>query len=268
MLMIVPLFLSLASATSNKWAKLAYRFLAIGIAYRALTTYSRGGLLAFVAMLVLYWIRSRNKIIILCVTLALAALILPVFPEAFWQRMKTIKTSQSEMDASSAGRVYFWKIGIKMANANPLLGVGLGGFPAAYNSFDPSHGSLGEDRSVHSAWFGVLAENGYPGLLVFVLIFLQSWYGCIHARRLCNSDEPGNALKQYTIAIETGLLVAAVGSTFLSFQYIEMLWHFFGISIAVERIALTAVKSQKNAFPSVELKPNSTEFQLQTAGKL
>jgi putative inorganic carbon (HCO3(-)) transporter len=264
MLMLVPLLLSLVHASKSKWPRFGYRFLAIGVAYRALTTYSRGGLLAFVAMFGIYWVRSRHKVLTLCVTLALAGMILPVFPDAFWQRMKTITTSQEEMDSSSAGRVYFWNVGIKMANNHPLLGVGHGGFRAAYDSYDLSNGRYGPARSIHSMWFGILAETGYTGLALFLILFIVSWRSCVYARKLCGNDISKAFVKGCATAVETGLITAAVGGTFLSFQYIEMLWHFFGLSIAIQQIASSQSSNAeaKHMSPTQEEHPDEVDGQM------
>jgi hypothetical protein len=78
-------------------------------------------------------------------------------------------------------------------------------------------------------------------------------------------NESGIVLKQYAVAIETTLLAAAVGGTFLSFQYVEMLWHFFGISIAMEQIALITLNSQKSFLHSAEVEPDTTMMESKSA---
>jgi putative inorganic carbon (HCO3(-)) transporter len=247
MIMLVPMLLALVQTTSIPWMKAGYRFLAIGVAYRSLTTYSRGGLLALATMCGMYWLRSRHKLRTLAAVAVLAAIILPVFPKSFWARMQTmttaVKAESSEEEEggevySAVSRFYFWGVGLKMAERNPFFGVGHNGYKVAYRFYDETHGEYGRRRSVHSMWFGVMAESGFLGLLLFLLLYYQSWRSCVRARRKCGNDPTRAFLKECATAIETGLLVAAVGGAFLSFQYIEMLWHFFGLSIIIERIAL------------------------------
>ena len=72
--------------------------------------------------------------------------------------------SDDERDDSQAGRLHFWEVAVTMANDRPLVGVGHRGYERSYNRYDFSKGSYGTDRAVHSSWFGVLAELGYPGL--------------------------------------------------------------------------------------------------------
>jgi probable O-glycosylation ligase (exosortase A-associated) len=235
MVMLVPLLLVLEAP--RKWIGAGYRFLAIGVAYRALATYSRGGLISFVAMCALFWTRSRHRIRTLLVIGVLAAIILPLFPQKFWQRMSTITTKQEQMDPSAAGRIYFWSVGLKMALDHPFFGVGLNGYRLSYDKYDTNK-SYGRERSVHSMWFGILSESGFTGLLLFLAIFIQSIRSCARARKLCGDNENVAFVKKYATAIQTSLIAAAIGGAFLPFQYVEMLWHFFGLSIAVEQIAL------------------------------
>jgi putative inorganic carbon (hco3(-)) transporter len=238
MLMLVPLLLALEAP--RKWIGAGYRFLAIGVAYRALSTYSRGGLLSFITMCTLLWAKSQHRIRTLIIIGALAGIILPIFPQKFWQRMSTITASQEDMDPSAAGRVYFWSVGLKMALDHPFFGVGLNGYRLSYDKYDTKK-AYGEVRSVHSMWFGILSESGFVGMFLFLTIFVQSFRSCARARKICGDNESGAFVKKCATAIQTSLITAAIGGAFLPFQYVEMLWHFFGLSIAVEQIAMAPV---------------------------
>ena len=52
-------------------------------------------------------------------------------------------------------------VAIRMANAHPLFGIGHNAYNTAYNAYDFSKGAYGSGRSVHSSFFGILAELGY-----------------------------------------------------------------------------------------------------------
>jgi hypothetical protein len=49
----------------------------------------------------------------------------------------------------------------------------------------------------------------------------------------------------YATALESGLVAFMVGGTFVPFQYIEMLWHYFGLTIALERVAMRAEAEER-----------------------
>ena len=46
------------------------------------------------------------------------------------------------------------------------------------------------------------------------------------------------------MALQNSLCALLVGSLFLSFAYKEIVWHFIGLTIAVERIALQAATAR------------------------
>jgi O-antigen ligase len=98
---------------------------------------------------------------------------------------------------------------------------------------------------VHSAWFGVLAELGYPGLLMFVLTVVLSLRACRRVRKASRKGELPDTMGAYAIAFESSLIAFIVGGSFVSFHYCEMLWHFFALTIALERVAVAELAAQR-----------------------
>ena len=101
------------------------------------------------------------------------------------------------------------------------------------------------NRAVHSAWFGVLAELGYPGLILFIAIILSSLYTCRRVRKAAARGLVPASIGPYAIALESSLVAFIVGGSFVSFHYCEMLWHFFALTIALERVAVTEAATEK-----------------------
>jgi len=54
-----------------------------------------------------------------------------------------------------------------------------------------------------------------------------------------------DTLGKYATAIEAALVAFVVGGSFVIFQYCEMLWHFVGLTMALEVIALAAVRARE-----------------------
>src|SRR5688572_11037493 len=246
MAMLVPLVSALA-VTSFGWQKRGLQLLNVAIVYRGLSTYSRGGFLSLGAVAALSFWRSDRKARAVIAGAIVAALILPALPPEFWARMSTITASAEERDDSQAGRLYFWQIAIVMANDRPFLGVGHYGYEAAYDEYDTTGGRYRTRRSVHSSWFGVLAELGYPGFALFVIIVLTSWWSCHRVRRMAQRGEIPESLGSYGTGIESALIAFVVGGSFIPFQYCEMAWHFFALTIALERVAANeaAIRAQQ-----------------------
>jgi probable O-glycosylation ligase (exosortase A-associated) len=236
-LMLIPILVALSRTTNRVWEQRIYQLVAGGSAYRALITYSRGGFLSCGALLLLLVIRSKRRMRTALAIAILAALILPALPDSFWDRMGTITTEEDQMDTSSRSRVHFWRVAILMANEKPLTGVGYNGYNLSYNDYDFSYGVYGSARSVHSSWFGVLAELGYTGLVLFVANIVLALAACRRARRLAARDPAFEEVGHYAVAIEASLIVFIIGGSFVPSQYVEILWHFFGLSAAIYTLA-------------------------------
>jgi len=244
MAMLVPLLTALAD-TSAGWQKRALQFVNIGVVYRGLSTYSRGGFLSLAAVAGLAFWRSERKGRALAAGAIVAVLILPALPSQFWDRMSTIAASGDARDESQSGRLYFWRVAFEMANDRPFLGVGHSGYEPTYDQYDRTLGRYGTRRAVHSAWFGVLAELGYLGLAVFMIIAFSSLRACGRVRRMARRGDVSAALGRYANGMQSALVAFMVGGSFVSFHYSEMLWHFFALTMALERVAATQTAAMR-----------------------
>ncbi len=236
MFMLVPILVVLGQTSKVKWRVWMWRVLAVGVIYRGISTYSRGGFLACGAVTLFYFWRTPNRVRSLLAIALVAMLIVPALPDAYWNRMDTIDTKEDERDASSEGRVHFWRVAVLMADANPILGVGHNAYNAAYDSYDTSKGQYGDNRSVHSSWLGMLSELGYPGLMVFIMSIAMAFLACWRTRKLAATLPDGRDLLHYSLAMECSLVAFMVGGSFVPFQYNEMMWHVLGITMALDGI--------------------------------
>jgi len=238
--MVAPVFFGLARTATRQWEKRLHQFMGVGVAYRALSTYSRGGFLSAGMMIAMYIARSKYRVRSAIFATVITAGLLSVLPDAFWARMQTISVDESEMESSSAGRVHFWRVATVMANDNPILGVGVFGYEQAFDTYDFMGGLYGKKRAVHSSWFGMLAEMGYPGIVLFLTVLGLGVAGCEAAIKRAKKGDLSAELGEYAIAIQTGLAVFCIGGSFVTFQYREIVWHWIGLSMAVHNMAVPA----------------------------
>jgi putative inorganic carbon (hco3(-)) transporter len=267
MAMLMPILTALAGSSRGLW-KRGLQFTTIGVVYRGLSTYSRGGLLAFSTVGALQLLRSRHKFRALVGAAVVVALVLPALPPEYWGRMNTLTASGEDRDESSQGRLHFWQVAISIAGDHPLLGVGHSGFQRAYNRYDTSGGQFGTDRAVHSAWFGILSELGYTGLLLFIAIILTSVLACRRVRKWSKQRRIPEEMGAYATGLESSLIAFLVGGTFVSFHYCEMLWHVFALTMALESVAVrelakasvTSAKAPEKVGPVVTLPEKEPEF--------
>jgi len=199
-----------------------------------LASYSRGALLGLVAVLGLLWLRGRNKLVTGVAVVLVAAGALAFMPPAWTERMVGI--ASYEQDESSTGRLVLWGISWRLALQRPLLG---GGFTGPYNqavvdTVEPG----GPARAVHSIWFELLGEHGFPTFFVWLGLTLAGlWY----ATRLVGlaRESPG-----LTWAGDLGrmaqLSIAAylVSGSFLSLSYWDYYWTLLVVLGAAHSVAV------------------------------
>lgn len=281
MLMLVPVLSALSATAERRWEKHLEQFLIVGVFYRALSTYSRGGFLAAIAMAGVGMLRSKHPARMLLVMGIVAGLVLPVMPSTFWERMSSITTpgqlgveARTGMDGdvvedgSVKGRLHFWSVARLMAADHPLTGVGHWNFARAYDDYDTSSGQYGSSRAVHSAWFGILGELGYVGLVLFLLIVWTVFWTARRVR-LDTRGRPEHAvLHQAAIMLETSMVVFCVGGSFVTFQYIEMLWHFIGLGIVLSTLHRQLVSTVPEMQPTLLATGTLPGWRQQAAGDI
>jgi len=246
MLMLTMFFVALSKTTPRWWEKRLHQFFVLGVGYRAISTYSRGAFLAAVAIMVVYGARSNQKFRAAFGALVLAGIVASVLPQQFWDRMGTMNvSSEEEMEDSSRSRIHFWRVAVDMANDHPLTGVGFNAYNANFNAYDFSKGFYGTGRSVHSMWFGILAELGYTGLLLFVSMLALAVAATQQVARLAKRGTLPQEYYYYAIGLQTAFAACLVGGTFVPWQYTEMLYHSITLSMALRTLALTEAAKAK-----------------------
>ena len=84
-------------------------------------------------------------------------------------------------ESTSSGRTDLWKVGLKMLQANPVLGVGAGNFQVAEQQYVDQVGTITRadiivdaPRVTHDTYLELVDELGVPGLLAFLAIVVGS----------------------------------------------------------------------------------------------
>lgn len=184
-------------------------------------TGSRGGALA-VATSLLYVVfhsrhRARNLALIFLLTVPLA-LVLPSSPlQRFLHPVNKYNGVNTEQF-----RVEAWVAGLRMFEAHPIFGVGIGNF----KTMMPRYASPGVqvDTIAHNTYIEYLAEMGPLGLFLFITIAYFSLRSLRRVRRLTRNAGPPSTLYLAALSLESGLLGFLVGAVFLSTEYEKLLW--------------------------------------------
>jgi len=218
----------------NKYVKFVAAVCGALIANAVVLLNSRGTFLAIVVgatIMVSYMLFSkyqRGGQRMMAVLLVVAGLggTAYVADDAFWERMSTLQevTEDGEGDRGGAHRIEFWFATFKIMGDYPM-GVGIRGYNMVSSRYiDPSLTKGGVARkSVHSSWFQVLAELGWPGPLLILALLLSCFLLSARAKRfLIAQDQQQKYFKM--VALETALISFLVAATFINRIRAELLY--------------------------------------------
>jgi len=210
---------------------------AIVLILAIIATQSRGGLLGVAAVITAFvWRRVASKtLLIICGALVLTSL----FLFAGISDRQSGGAVEAGIDESAMGRLYAWEAAFDMALDNPISGVGIDNFHPNY--FFYSNYWDGVNHAVHSTWFGVLAETGFIGLylfLVLVVAVIRSASKALHTIK----DNP-DKFPPTILAIAEGNLIGLVGfcvaGSFLTQTFTWPLYILLAFTVAIGHFVST-----------------------------
>ena len=170
LIMTIPLLRYLQLTATSFWIRTGLAGAAVLSAIAAIGSQSRGAMLGLVAMGGFLWLKSRNKIFTGMLGAVAVVLVLMVMPQQWRDRMDTMRNYES--DPSVMGRINAWNMAFNMAKDRPL-GGGFGCFvDYSFELYAPDPDDVHDS---HSIYFEVLAEHGFIGLALFLLLGLMTW---------------------------------------------------------------------------------------------
>jgi putative inorganic carbon (hco3(-)) transporter len=211
------------------------------VLWAILATQSRGGLLGLAAVFAVFasrWIRSRAILL----TIGIAAAFALYGADNIAERQSG-GAAEAGLGDSANERLDTWTAAIRMAGDHPLTGVGLNGFAPIFY-FYTDHWE-GIDRAVHSTWFGVLAEIGPLGLILFVAMVVMTIRRSLRTlkrldelrRRRIAVDPEIYAL---ALAIVAGLAGFVVSGSFLTQAYTWPIYVLTALALSMTRFGEAA----------------------------
>jgi hypothetical protein len=141
--------------------------------------------------------------------------------DQFWERMNTLQNIEEE--GSGAGRMTFWWATFDMMKDHPA-GLGIAGYQEiSINYIPPETRGKAEKRAVHSSWFQLLSELGWPGPILFALLTLTLFKNTRRAKKKVIAD--GRSDEYFKIlALEAGFIAYVIAATFIDRFRSEILW--------------------------------------------
>ncbi|UTZ25357.1 hypothetical protein HB761_00515 [Vibrio campbellii] len=210
-------------------------------------TQSRGGLLGALSVFGYFTskhIRYKTLVLILTVVAAIS-----LYVVAGIDGRASGGAAEAGIDASAMGRLYAWEAAFKMALDNPLTGVGLDNF--YYNYFFYSSHWDGMNHAVHSTWFGVLAETGFIGLIVFVTLIVSLIKTSLRSISLLRKHSD-ITLSVGANAVLSGLIGTIVSGTFLTQGFVWPIYILAALTIVVNRIVQTDCQNENAEYSQIQ----------------
>lgn len=238
-------FLPLAAACAlfvtsrSRWVRMLCLVGFGALPFTILLTQSRGAFIGFVAASAIGFAAVRHRPRTLVLSATLVGLLIALAPASVWERMSgitkltsTATMAEADEEGSAEARLEVWKIAGTIVADHPLTGVGLGNYPIAHerytggNANEVFYGAAGR-RDTHSTYINVLAETGWPGLIIFLCTIASAVRYAERVRRsLRTADRSASTAIWY---IELGLLAYLIAAIWGTFGHAVFLYLHLGI---------------------------------------
>jgi O-antigen ligase len=139
--------------------------------FMALSTASRGAVVAMLAMGLFWLIRASmtQRVLLVVLGLVISIGLFPVLPDQTKARILSLfGEDYHEAEASADSREYVFRQSLIFTYQHPFLGVGPGQFGNYEGHVRVSEGQRGSWHSTHCTWTQVSSEAGIPALLFYV----------------------------------------------------------------------------------------------------
>lgn len=247
LVIIFPLMYYLYTTSRIRWIRIGLIASMLFTAFSILGSQSRGALLALLAMALALGLKSKRPIGFTLVMATLVGLAIGFMPESWFQRMDTIQNYTEETSAMS--RLYIWQTLWNVAVARPLVGAGFAADNAMIFSIYAPAGQIFDifqERIwvAHSIYFQALGEHGFPGLILFVLLWAWIWRA---AGRIAKQAEQMNELRDWVPmlmrACQVSVLGFCTGGAFLSLMNLDLPYYLLALVV----LTGCAVEAQKKS---------------------
>lgn len=203
-------------------------------------TQTRTGLLCAGLLAVLFLRTTKRRALWFCLMGATVMIALPLLPQSYTARMSTIENHQTDESASTRLAVWSWTLDYV---ADHPLGGGFNAYLGNQIRYERKDAPVGDDaayvvdkaRAFHSAYFEMLGEQGWPGLLMWLLLqglgIVQLEFVRIRLRK--STDPLDQSDRMLAMALQQGHLVYLFGALFVGIAYQPFVYMLIALQIAL-----------------------------------
>lgn len=237
-IMTLPLMIFLALHSAKRLTRLAL-WAGSGMTVLALVgTNSRGGFVAFLAMIVVAWLRSQYKLQALLVTAVVIVAGFYILPEErlAGTRDRYATINDYSEDSSFQGRVAVWGQALKIVRNDPITGGG-------FNVFELSVG-----KASHNSYVEAAGEHGIVGFILYILLLVTAIAHLSGVMKVCRNDHNLFWARDLARLMQLSFVGYLVGGLVINHAFFE----YFYIQISIVA-ALHIIVSKTARVPGPEL---------------
>ncbi len=208
-------------------------------------TEARTGLVCIAVLGVLMLRDVKRRFLYLAGAALIGAASIPFLPASFTGRMATIQGYQADQSAGTRLAVWAWTLdyvqdhplggGFGAYHGNQIQVTTVesresGGVQIVTAQTEPDEG-----RAYHSSYFEMLGEQGYPGLLLFLLIHGIGLSRMeILRRRYRHSGADDKWISPLATALQHFQIIYLIGSVFVAIAYQPFVWLMVAVQIGFD----------------------------------
>jgi probable O-glycosylation ligase (exosortase A-associated) len=230
LIMTLPLMRYLSTVTPSRYVRLGLVAMMGLTGMSILSSHSRGALLAGATILLFLILKSRHRLQFGIVALIAVPVMLMSMPDAWFDRMGTI--SDFEQDASALGRINAWWFAFNLAKDHPIVGGGFDVFTTdLFLKYAPNPT---DHHDAHSIYFEILAEHGFVGLGLFLLLGVLALKSCSGIIKIVKDRDDLIWTKDLAAMLQVSLIGYATGGAFLGLAYFDLYYDLIALVIVLQ----------------------------------
>ena len=246
--MTLPLLFGIAIAEKERILKVVAAAMAALSVLTIFFTFSRGGLLTLCVVSALLLWRSKNRLVIAglmaAVLIGFLALTSDTVTDRYVNRASTI--DDYEEDGSAQGRINAWKTSWYVFLDYPVFGVGPDNLAIVFRRYSPE---VDRFRVAHNAYFQILAESGFPALMLFLAAIGAALWRMEVLRRLCQKTTALPWVEVQARMLQVAIVAYMTGSMFLNTAYNEVIYHLIALTVCLEVVATQTAEVREEEIP-------------------
>ncbi|MET3762885.1 putative O-glycosylation ligase, exosortase A system-associated [Sphingomonas sp. UYEF23] len=208
-------------------------------------TSTRTGLLCIGLVAVLMLRDAKRKVLYLCLLGVAGMIAVPFLPSSFTNRMSTIRTYKGDESASTRLAVWGWTWdyakehpmggGFEMYRQNKIRYDTERVEGTAANSTVDRHLTVDQARAFHSAYFEMLGEQGFPGLILWLSISLIGIFRMEVLRHRYRKAAADMAwVTPLAGALQSAHIVYLLGAAFIGIAFQPFVYMLIGAQIGLD----------------------------------